>query len=559
MRSLAHTLEDQDRGYLRILCELWGFDLPQGSHRSVVEGITLSILDRNTLDELLESLPDAAKQTLEGIAQAGGRMAFPDLIRDHGELREMGTGKRDREQPWRSPASPVEVLWYRGLLGRGFADTPKGPQEFAYIPTDLRQMLRESLPDYSTPSLSPLTEDPSHVYLATSAAVDDATTLLAAMRRSPFPSFELPRKQDLSLERFLLIPRLVNLLLTILQESLIIEGPPWTPNPERTRAFIDASRSRAIRDLLLAWKDSVIWNDLAVLPHIVCNTDAWPNDARLSRHGVLDLLRPLKPGLWWNLNDFVEQIRQTHPAFQRPGGDFDSWYLQNQSGIFLHGIENWNMVDGALIRYIITGPLHWLGAVDLGQDSQSASKSLFRLTSVSALLYDPKAPVHVEEPDKAIVIHSDGRIIVPRGVNGAVRYQIARFSHWVSVENENYEYRLTPSTLERAREQGLSHQHIRTVLEKTCDSPLPRPVDLALTRWAERGTEANIQRYWILRVQSPDVLEMLRSKKSTNRYLEETLNPTTAIVQSSDWPKLQAAAARLGFLIDPPGSNEGGF
>jgi hypothetical protein len=49
---------------------------------------------------------------------------------------------------------------------------------------------------------------------------------------------------------------------------------------------------------------------------------------------------------------------------------------------------------------------------------------------------------------------------------------------------------------------------------------------------------------------------MLRSKKSINRYLIEIISPTTAIVQSSDWPKLQAAAARLGFLIDPPESIE---
>ena len=556
MRSLPLTLEDQDTGYLRILCELWGFDSPQGSRRSAIEDITHAMLKRNTLDELVDSLPDTAKQTLEGIAQAGGRMAFPDLIRDHGKLREMGPGKRAREQPWRSPVSPVEVLWYRGLIGRAFADTSKGPQDFAYIPTDLLQLLSESFSDCSTPSFSPLTQDPKHIQLATSAAVDDATSLLAAMRRTPFPSFELSQQQDLPLERFLLIPHLKNLLLTILQELSLIEGPPWTPNPERTRTFVAASRSQAVGDLLLAWKDSVTWNDLAGLPHIVCGTDTWPNDAGLSRQGVLDLLQPLKPGVWWDLSVFVEEIRQAHPAFQRPGGDFDSWYLQDQSGMFLHGIDNWNMVDGALLRYVITGPLHWLGAVDLGQDSQSTSISSFRLTPVSALLYDPKTPVHVEEPDKAIIIHADGRIIVPRGVNGAVRYQIARFSHWVSVEDEQYEYRLTPSTLQRAREQGLSHQHIRAVLEKTCESPLPPPIDLALTRWAEKGTEARINQYWVLRVQSADVLEMLRSKKSTNRYIKEILNPTTAIVHSSDWPKLQAAAARLGFLIDPPGSDE---
>ncbi|MCJ7823613.1 MAG: helicase-associated domain-containing protein [Anaerolineales bacterium] len=556
MRSLAHTLEDQDTGYLRILCELWGFDSPLGSRRSIVEGITRAMLKRDTLDELLDSLPDAAKQTLEGIARASGRLAFPDLIRDHGELREMGPGKRDREQPWRSPASPVEMLWYRGLIGRAFADTSKGPQEFAYIPTDLLQLLSESLPEYSIPLLSPLTRDPKHIRLATSAAIDDATTLLAAMRRTPLASIELDQQQDVTLERFLLIPRLQNLLLTILQEMSLIEGPPWTPNPERTRSFIAASRSQAVGDLLLAWKDSVAWNDLAALPHIVCGTNTWPNDARLSRQGVLDLLQPLKPGLWWDLNDFMEEILQIHPAFQRPGGDFDSWYLQDQNGIFLHGIENWNRVDGAFLRYVITGPLHWLGSVDLGHDSQSTSISSFRLTPVSALLYDPKAPVHVEEPEKAIIIHADGRIIAPRGVNGAVRYQIARFSHWVSVEDEQYEYRLTPSTLQRASEQGLSHQHIRAILEKTCESPLPRPVDLALSRWAEKGTEARIKRYWVLRVQTADVLEMLRSKKSTSRYLLEILSPTTAIVKATDWPKLQAAAARLGFLIDPPNANE---
>jgi len=137
-----------------------------------------------------------------------------------------------------------------------------------------------------------------------------------------------------------------------------------------------------------------------------------------------------------------------------------------------------------------------------------------------------------------------------------VRYQIARFSHWVKIEDEQYVYRLTPSTLQRASEQGLSPQHIRAVLEKTCASQLPRPVDLALTRWAEKGTEARILQYWVLRVQSADVLEALRSKKSTNKYIEEILSPTTAIVKSVDWPKLQAAAARLGLLIDPPGSAE---
>ena len=556
MRSLAHTLEDRDTGYLRILCELWGFDTPQGVRSSVVDDMTQTMLDRDTLDELLDSLPDEARQTLESIARAGGRMAFPDLIRDHGDLREMGPGKRDREQPWRSPVSPVEVLWYRGLIGRAFADTSKGPQEFAYIPSDFLQAVNKSLPEFNTPGISPLTKDPEYIQMATTAAVDDATTLLAAMRRSPFPSLEHVQEHDFDLENFLLIPGLLSLIVTILQEKALLKGPPWTPDPDKARTFIATPRSLAVGNLLLAWKDSRGWNDLAAIPHLVCGTETWPNDPGLSRQGIIDLLHPLQIGPWWDLNDFVEEIRQRYPAFQRPGGDFDSWYLQDQNGFFLQGIDNWFKVDGALIRYVITGPLHWLGAIDLGKESRSAHFTSFRLTAVSALLYDPKAEVHVEEPEKAIFVHADGRIIVPRGVDGAVRYQIARFSHWVRVDDDQYEYRLTPSTLQRASEQGLSHQHIRAVLEKTCDSPLPRPVDLALTRWSEKGTEARITQDWVLRVQSADVLEALRSKKSTNRYIEEILSPTAAIVKSPDWPKLQAAAARLGLLIDPPDSTE---
>ena len=58
-------------------------------------------------------------------------------------------------------------------------------------------------------------------------------------------------------------------------------------------------------------------------------------------------------------------VHQQQPDFQRPAGDYDSWFLRDQqSGEFLRGFEHWDEVDGALLRYLICGPLHWLGGVD---------------------------------------------------------------------------------------------------------------------------------------------------------------------------------------------------
>ena len=53
----------------------------------------------------------------------------------------MGAARRDREKPHLNPASPAEVLFYRALLFRAFFNTDKGPQEFAYIPDDLLELV----------------------------------------------------------------------------------------------------------------------------------------------------------------------------------------------------------------------------------------------------------------------------------------------------------------------------------------------------------------------------------------------------------------------------------
>lgn len=552
MRSLLHTLQDYDLGHLRIVAELWGIDLPQGPARQAADAVARTMLDPTTLTEITDSLPTPIREALDYLLHMGGRAPLADFVRRFGPLREMGPGRRDREKPWRDTASPIEALWYRGLIARAFIDTPSGPREFAFIPSDMASLLPILTPPHSVPpgrSIDP----PPISQPATSVAVDDTTTLLAALRRHPGDDSDMTLAQREGVSPFLHQPDSLGLLLTLLREEGILIEPSLYPDPQSVRSYLDAPRTEALRRLIMAWKRSSAWNELANVPHLTYTSEVWPNDPLASRRTVLEYINQIPLRSWWNLNSFIATIRDRQPGFQRPAGDFDSWYLRDvRNGTFLRGFEYWDAIEGAMLHYLITGPMHWLGVADLGRTSLEGQITAFRLTPAAAVLSDLEAPLTIKESTASATIHSDGRIVVPRRALRALRYQIARFTSWEPIDDANYSYRLTPTGLKMAFDQGLELSHVFTILESAGEEPTPTSLRKALKRWGDRGSEGRFRREMILQLPDPDVLSEMQGDRTTARYLGEVLGPTTVTVREKDLPQLCSAAARLGILLDPP-------
>jgi len=191
MRTLAECLRDRDAGFLQIVAELWGIDLPSGPANQAASALAGMLSQSPWLEECISSLPAQAREALDHLLQQGGRTPMADFERRYGPLRAMGPGKRDRQKPWRNPASATEALWYRALIDRAFFDTPKGPQEFAYIPEDLHAALQPHTTSPKAP-LGQACPPPARPALADSRIVDDATTLLAALRARPAAQESLP-------------------------------------------------------------------------------------------------------------------------------------------------------------------------------------------------------------------------------------------------------------------------------------------------------------------------------------------------------------------------------
>ncbi|MGZ9234960.1 MAG: helicase-associated domain-containing protein [Anaerolineales bacterium] len=532
MPDLFDSLLKQDIGHLRVIAELWGIELDSTDVDAVREELTASLLEPDLLVEVVDSFSPEADSAITALVNSGGRIPWPTFTRKFGEIREAGAGKRDREKLYLQPTSATEILYYRGLLARAFFETQKGPQEFAYIPDDLLSLLNREEPEEleeESENAEPLGRAASpgekgKELPANDLILDDATTLLAALRLGIEPSRTT-------------IP--VKVIHNLLQSANLIRGS--TPLPEPVKVFLESSRKEALTSLQNAWMESEAFNELRLMPGIICEGE-WKNQPQETREFLVHLLDAIPEGQWWSINAFIRDVKQKYADFQRPAGDYDSWFIKREAdGQYLRGFASWDQVDGALIKFFITGISHWLGQVDLCIAEGANEPTSFRIVN---------SETHVTgKEDKKINISSQGLTSVPRFAPRVVRYQVSRFCEWDEPKEDIYRYRITTNSLNKAREQGLKVEHLLMLLSKHADAGIPPSLLKALKRWEVNGTEARVKNQVILKVSKPEVLEEMRRSKAA-KFLGEVLSPTTVIIKGGAIQKVMEALTELGLLTE---------
>jgi hypothetical protein len=541
-------------GFFRILAETWGLEIPTRSAAAALDQICQRLLDPAEAAEITESLPEQSRQALMRLLQEGGSLPAGDFTQAYGQVRSMGPGRRDREKPWRQPISAAERLHYLGLIGRAFADSAAGPKEFIFIPSDLVPVLADLLnPAELKAEASSAEPPPKHHQLASSSILDDATTLLADLRRQPGESAQSAGPRLNRLAPFLVQPRAGAMLVELLLEEGILTDQPLQPEPAQVAGLLASPRHEALQRICLCWLNSQRWNDFLLLSHLEPVVEASPQPPELTRRAALALFKPLTLGRWYSLADFVAMVKQKHPTFARPGDDFDGWLLRDRrTGNLLRGWPAWDAIDGALLKALVSGPLHWLGAVDLGsQSAESAHATHFRLTGWSVVFFPASALPTLSQPEAQAEVHADGRLILPRAVPRRLRYQVARLCSWESFSQDQYHYRLKPSAVLAAAEQGLQGEHVERLLHQLTEEAIPPSLGAAIQRLIRVGIEARLEPVILIRSGQSETMDALAQDKKTARWIKERLSPTTAIVAASAVPQLVEAAARKGLLLEP--------
>lgn len=561
MRTLRQCLLDTYLVRLRAIARFWDVDLQNTRQRDVAIELSEALSNPEAVERAWRDLPDEQREALAALLADDGLMPRRVFARQWGEIRVMGPGRMEREKPWRELISPAEGLWYRGFIFRGFAQGPEGAYEVVFVPPGLLKHLPK--PDASPPqvTLEP-TPAPANVHAAGAALLDDACTLLASVQNEhPQLTVEddwprrhadrlLQRLHDDDPERFAFLHHLARRLGWL----RVDESRQLSLDPEPVTTWLQQPAHQQRRALFRAWRDDPTWNDLFHVPSLRPeNPDAWQNAPLPTRKAFLEHLAAAHqaldapPGSWHRLDDLVAAVKTVDPDFQRPDGDYTTWYIQDaETGAYLSGFESWEAVEGQLIRYLVTRPLAWLGLVEVGYDDEE-EPAAFRLTAGGAIALELIEPPDVPEP-APLTLRPGFLLHVPPN-RRYERFQLARVSRWERT-GDPFVYRLTPSSLRRARQQGISAGRVLEFLAEVTGQPVPRYVEAAVTRWEARGAEARLERAVVLRLTDEDLMTEVSSSPRTGRFIRQRVGPKAALVQANEWPRLVAALGQMGLLSD---------
>ncbi len=543
MTDLWHSLLKSEYSYLKIIAERWGFDFTAADAREGIDQLTDALLEGDILSAITEILSPEEQQVLIWLDDQGGRVPWERVTRKFGPVREMGAGRLDRERPDRDPVSPTESIWYLALIARGFFETNSGPQEFAYIPEDLRELIMPSLnpdrvpiPNVDFICRKAAPRERSEVLPKPWFVLDQLCTLLASIRTGTDPSPHMPGLTE-SEEGF---------LRGLAAAADLLKGSEQ-PSPERIRDFFDLEDPQALKTLWITWLSKEMPAELDLLPGIEVEGDP-PVEALHIRKQMLSFLGKLPEGEWWSIESFLTQVKERHPDILREGGEYDSWFIKRKSSDeYLTGFEYWDEIEGALLRFFIIGPLRWLGLINLGAPDEESLPLSFQLTPLFVELTADQYPsIPVNEPDQ-VQIRSQGEIRMTVDVPRKARYQIARFCDWYPVKADAYQYRLSPGSLTRAEKQGLRVPHLLSLLKNYAEA-IPPNLLSALERWEKSGPQATIEPRTVLRLGSPAILKALK-KSRAKRYILEQLGPTTVIIHPDSEEKVAQVIMELGFFV----------
>ncbi len=565
MNTLIQMLNHTEEAILTTIAQTWDIiiaDHPTNK-AALIELIEATMLDADNAERAWDALPDDQRQALQTLLGAGGEMQMSMFTKMFGDIRKMGRKVIEHEQPHQKPASPAEALYYKGFLSKMLRRAASGPQAVAYVPEDLILVLPTHKTSYDNldaddptgdtlPAVDPRQLDDTRP--ADTSVVDDMTALLAFLQLHgpPIDGGNLADGSLRALMPYLLThgtARIAFMLAVGVDADLITvhEGRAY-PDRSGVRDWLAAPRSKQLEQLIRAWLDSENFGELYHISELTVE-NAPHYDPRIARRVIQKGLKEsVPPAEWWGIDEFVYTIKQALPDFQRPNGNYDSWYILDMGGAYLRGFESWDAVEGLQLEGIIRGPLHWLGLVDIAPEAA-------RLTAYGRGVVGMGAFPHPADDPEPITIHPDGRLQVSRKVARKDRFQLARFTTWEQApplgSEAAFTYKLDRAGVAQADAQDITAEHIRSFLKRMLgDAPIPEPIDRMLANWRSGDTSiVTLAHMVVLQTTSAQVLDELAEMPEVRRYLGRRLGDLAIAVRAEQWEALQQTLAEMGFDV----------
>ncbi len=571
MHTLHRFLVDYDMAMLRVLALGRGVALGTNRQTEAADQLGSDLLDPVSVHAALARLSSPGREALDALLAHGGRMRAPHFFRKFGKVRLVGPGRLEREAVWQEPENAAEELLYLGLIFRAFEQDRGESCEFVFVPDDLRGLLPDphvELPVFRVETAASLPGETN----GGQAIVHDLFAYLSHLQNHdvrPYADGRLGKRDLAAIRGRLHDPqqRRLGFLRHLAQQLGLVDRYEGFLRLESApvKRWLTAPYPQQLATLQEAWRDDATWNDLCAVPTLICERiESWlPRyDPVAVRNRILALLARCPLHTSWTLASFVTSVKEVDPDFQRPDGDYASWYIRDaEHGVYLSGYESWDQVEGALVADLLTGPIRWLGVVAVAESDDGLR---CRVTE-AGVRFLGQVPAEGSKPEAlpspSVVVRGDLRIEVPAPANLYTRFQLQRFAELESTVP--CRYRLTAGSLGRALSRGILLDQILGFLQQASTRPLPPRVVGQLRLWAGRFGQVSLEDVALLRVRDERSLKELKVLPETRSLIGTLVTPTTALVQKRDLPRLRRELLALGYLLPseaevPPDPGEDG-
>jgi hypothetical protein len=238
--------------------------------------------------------------------------------------------------------------------------------------------------------------------------------------------------------------------------------------------------------------------------------------------------------------------RQYGPRAERysSGSNPYSWDFRLRRGWLTHR-EGWHMVEGGFIRALLTGPLFWLGVVELDREENATS---FRLLPTAMTILSEKPPVDTEQSPGRLIVQPNFELVLLAPVSELLLVKLDHFAERMTLDLIA-QYRLTKASVTRAIQQGLHAEQIEHVLVEAAGGEIPQNVRYSIVEWERQARRVEMwQSSTLLEVADVSQLDQLFEDETIRPLLGRRLSPLLAEVSPGQLDILQQLLWAQDFL-----------
>ena len=381
------------------------------------------------------------------------------------------------------------------------------------------------------------------------------------------------------------IPPLVNWSLNLLFQLGLLEiAGPGLQVSAQAADWLARSPAEQARDLTAAWVGSPI-DDFTEIPSIHAGyweaSYVWLEDYDGGRSTLRQatarnlVLLAMKLGCsadrhaWYPIGELSERLRAEHPEllFDRfTAYDFNYAIQTGQPtparperptypGIYrqqplpaaagrdvpnysFYVDTDWPEVEGAYITYLLTGPLRWLGFVELGGAADQPDRFHFTPLGLYLLYGTPLAEEPAETGARVVVQPNYDVVVLDTSASLPFLAQLEQFAERRGLDRAAT-YRLTQDALVAGLDRGWTGQRILTTLETANGGPLPQNVAYTLREWIALYESLTLREAAsLLEADSEAQLGQWLADPELAPWLGRRITPTAVLVPSQNIPSV---------------------